>query len=82
MPSGAIVAFDATAFAGATDPPVPRSIAHGDVVLNTAPDSPATASTVTQSLWQYDQVGLYVERMFGFAQVRAGAVAAISGASY
>jgi hypothetical protein len=82
VPSGAIIAFDAAGFAGTTEPPVPRSIAHGDVVLNTAPDSPATASTVTQNLWQYDQVALFIERMFGFAQVRTGAVAAISGAAY
>ncbi len=82
VPSGAIIAFDASGFAGTTEPPVPRSIAHGDVVLNTALDSPPTASTVTQNLWQYDQVALYIERMFGFAQVRAGAVSAISGATY
>ena len=82
VPSGAIIAFDAAGFAGVTEPPVPRSIAHGDVVLNTAPDSPPTAATVTHSLWQYDQVALYIERFFGFAQVRAGAVAAISGATY
>ena len=82
MPSGAIIAFDAAGFAGTTEPPVPRSIAHGDVVLNTAPDSPPTASTAVHPMWQYNQVGLYIERMFGFAQVRAGAVAAISGATY
>jgi HK97 family phage major capsid protein len=82
VPSGAIIAFDAAGFAGATEPPVPRSIAHGDVVLNTTPDSPATAATVTQNLWQFDQVALYIERLFGFAAVRTGAVAAISGAAY
>ena len=82
LPAGTIIAFDATAFAGRTEPPVLRAIKQGDVILNSAPDSPATASTVIHNMWQQNQVGLFVERFFGFAQIRTGAVAAISSAAY
>ena len=46
-----------------------RTIRHGDVQLNTAPDSPPTSSTNLIALWQHDSRGLYIERFFGFKKV-------------
>jgi HK97 family phage major capsid protein len=50
--------------------------------MDTAPDSPPTASTVPISLWQHDLAGLKAERFFGFVIHRATSVASLSGVSY
>ena len=50
--------------------------------MDTAPDSPATASTVMISLWQQNQIGLRAERWVNWAKRRSTAVAYISNAKY
>jgi hypothetical protein len=50
--------------------------------MNTAPDSPATASTVMVSLWQDNLAAWKVTRSINWKLRRPGAVAMISGAAY
>lgn len=50
--------------------------------MNTAPDNPATASTVFTSLWQNNLVGIRAERYVTWAKRRPQAVAVITGANY
>jgi HK97 family phage major capsid protein len=47
-----------------------------------APDSPATASTVMISLWQRNMVGIRCERFVNWVKARSGAAVYISGANY
>lgn len=50
--------------------------------MDSAPDSPVTATTVTVSLWQHNMVALRAERMIHWLKRRAGAVQYISNADY
>jgi HK97 family phage major capsid protein/HK97 family phage prohead protease len=50
--------------------------------MDTAPDSPATASTTFISLWQQNQIGLRAERWINWAKRRSTAVAYIQNAKY
>ena len=52
------------------------------IQFSTTPDSPATASTVAQSLWQSNMTGIRAIRWFGAEVARSGAVAAITGVAY
>lgn len=58
------------------------SATHATVELNTAPDSPTTASTVQISLWQHDRVGIRARRFLNWTALNAGAAGYISNASY
>lgn len=55
---------------------------EASVQMNTAPDDPATASTVMVSLWQNNLVGLRAERFINWARRRTEAVVVIEGAVY
>lgn len=50
--------------------------------MDTAPDSPPTASTAVVSLWQMNFVGLRAERWINWLKRRSTAVAYISNANY
>jgi len=50
--------------------------------METAPDSPATASTILVSLWQQNQIGVRAERWINWAKRRSTAVAYIQNAKY
>jgi len=50
--------------------------------METAPDSPATASTVMQSLWQQNMVAIKAERFINWVKRRSTAVSYISNAVY
>jgi HK97 family phage major capsid protein/HK97 family phage prohead protease len=50
--------------------------------MDSAPDSPETASTVTVSLWQHNMVAFKAERFINWTKRRSGAVQLISGANY
>lgn len=50
--------------------------------MDTAPDSPATASTTFVSLWQQNQIGIRAERYINWAKRRSTAVAYIQNAKY
>jgi len=50
--------------------------------MNSAPDDPATASTVFVSMWQNNMVALRAERYINWLRRRAEAVAVLEGAVY
>jgi len=50
--------------------------------MSTAPDSPATASTVMVSLWQQNLAAWKIVKPLNFMMRRSGAVARISGCNY
>lgn len=50
--------------------------------MDSAPDSPATASTIMRSLWQENLIALKAERFIKWAKGRSGAVQYIQGANY
>jgi HK97 family phage prohead protease len=50
--------------------------------MDSAPDSPETASTVTVNLWQHNMVAFKAERYINWKKRRAEAVQLISGAAY
>ena len=50
--------------------------------MDSAPDAPATATTVLVSLWQHNMVGIRAERYINWAKRRAGAVQFIDSANY
>jgi Phage capsid family len=50
--------------------------------MDSAPDSPPTASTNMLSLWQLNQIGLKAERFITWARRRSTAVAWIQNAKY
>jgi Phage capsid family len=61
-----------------TEPFILRRLVQGDIQLSNSPDTPETAATVLQSLWQHNMRALAVERWFGFEVVRARSVASLS----
>lgn len=50
--------------------------------MDSAPDSPETASTISVSLWQHNMVAFKAERFITWAKRRSAAVQLISGAAY
>jgi len=50
--------------------------------MESAPDSPATASTVLVSLWQHNMVAIRAERFINWKKSRDGAVQFIQNAKY
>jgi HK97 family phage major capsid protein len=55
---------------------------EASVQMDGAPDSPPTASTNMQSLWQLNQIGIKAERFITWARRRSTAVAWIQNAKY
>lgn len=55
---------------------------QGTVQLSTAPDSPATGSTVEVSLWQQGLVGILATRQINYARLNGGSAGVITGAAY
>lgn len=50
--------------------------------MDSAPDAPATATTVLTSLWQHNMVGIRAERFINWTKRRAGAAQWIDSANY
>jgi HK97 family phage major capsid protein len=82
LPSGYSVGLDASQIAVGTEGMVIAASRQAAVQLDTAPDSPSTASTIMRSLWQEDEVAWRAERYFGATRLRTTAVSAISGVNY
>jgi HK97 family phage major capsid protein len=55
---------------------------EASVQMNTAPDDPATASTVHVSFWQNNLVGIRAERFINWLKRRSAAAVIIEGAVY
>jgi HK97 family phage major capsid protein len=50
--------------------------------MDTAPDSPETASTITVNLWQHNMIAIKAERYMRWVARRSNVVASITGALY
>jgi hypothetical protein len=80
--SSAALLVDATALVGNSDLIVPGRTEQSALQMETAPDSPPTASTVPIALWQSDLVTLRMERWFGFTLMRSSGAASLSSVAY
>lgn len=78
-----IVFLDAPSILLADDGGVDVDVStEASLQAESAPDSPATASTVLISLWQRNLVGIRCERYVNWTKARSGAAVYISGANY
>jgi hypothetical protein len=82
VPAATIVLADAQQIAAASDTVQLDAAAEAIVQMDTAPDSPPTASTNMISLWQHDLLGLKAERFFGAQKLTTTGVAVITGINY
>jgi HK97 family phage major capsid protein len=80
--SGQIVAFDASQIAANGNDIELDSSNQAAIQMDSAPDSPPSASTPATSFWQNNLTGLRATRYFGCERLRVGAVSVISGVSY
>lgn len=55
---------------------------EASLVMDSTPDSPLTASTVTRNLWQHNELAIKAERYISWKAARTGAVQMIAGAKY
>jgi HK97 family phage major capsid protein len=81
-PAQTIIVADAAAIAAGQDELRVDSSRTTSLQMDSAPDSPPTASTNMISLWQLNMVAVLVERFFGAKVVGSNAVAMITGANY
>jgi Phage capsid family len=71
---------DASAFVASSGDVELNILDQATLQFDTAPDSPPTASTSYQNLWQLNLVALVAERFFTVAKVRSNSVAVLTGA--
>ena len=80
--SSAALMFAADSIVGNSDTIRPDGSDQSALDMQTAPDPPATASTVKLSLWQQDLRALRAERWLGFTIMRTSGVSSLSGVAY
>ena len=79
---GTIVVADANQIAANAGGIELAKSTQADIQFDTVPDSPTSAASVLQSLWQSNNVALRALRYFGAHKIGADAVAVIEGVSY
>jgi hypothetical protein len=79
---GTMTLLDASGLAGTSEEIEVDVSANATVEMNTAPNSPAVASTVLESLWQRNNLGVSARRWLGAARLRSNSVALISNVNY
>lgn len=82
VPSGYVYALDANAIAAGSGSVELDVSKQADLIYDSQPDSPSSASTVVESLWQHNKIGLRATRWFGSQLLRSNGVAAINNVSY
>jgi HK97 family phage major capsid protein len=80
--SGQIIAFDAPQLAAGSTGIELDASNQASVQMDSAPDSPPSASTNVTSLWQMNLTGLRATRYFGCERLRSAAVAVINNVNY
>jgi hypothetical protein len=80
--SGQLIAFDASQLAMASNGIELSAADQTSIQLDSAPDSPPSASTPYVNLWQMNFVGLKATRFWGVERLRSTAVSVISNVSY
>jgi hypothetical protein len=78
-PSGNLILLDASQVVAASDIVTLDASSQTSVQMDSAPDSPPTASTILVSLWQNNLAALRCERWFGCQRMRTTACAVITG---
>ena len=82
LPAGAALMLDASQIMADSGTITLDTARHASIQFETAPDSPATSSTVPANLWQHDLVALKAERDYAYSVMRTTAVASLSGVDY
>ena len=82
VPASTMVLVDAQQVAAASETIQLSSTMQAIVQMDTAPDSPPSASMVMTSLWQNNLTGLKAERIFGVQKLTTTGVCVLTGASY
>jgi hypothetical protein len=77
-----LVLVDANQIAAGSGSVEIDSSKHATLQFNSVPDSPPSAATTLESLWQTNRTALKALRYFGCERLRASAVAKIEGADY
>jgi len=78
VPADLLTLVDGASFAIAVEPPNIRVARHAVVQMDSAPDDPATASTVQVSLWQKNLVGFLIEQPANWTQPPVGSVVVVA----
>jgi HK97 family phage major capsid protein len=82
LPPGAALLIDAAGLLLGDEGLTLDGSRQASLQLESAPDSPATASTVMISLWSSNMQALRCERIFAYAVGRPGSLASLSGVDY
>jgi HK97 family phage major capsid protein len=80
--SGEMIAIDANAVAASSSALGLDIFQQGDIQMESAPDSPPTASTTRINLWQHNLSALLLRRRFGCELLRTTGAAMLSGVNY
>jgi hypothetical protein len=80
-PSGSLILVDASRFASFSETITLKASQQGMMQLNTAPDSPAVASTVMTSLWQQNLIALRAMRYWGIENLTSTCASTTTGMS-
>ena len=81
LSTGQVVLVDASGIAAASGDIGLSEMREGSVVLDTAPDSPPTASTAFISLWQMNMRAVVCERFFVAVRLRSDACATLTNSN-
>ena len=80
VPTGLVIAINAPSVLLADDGGVNFDVStEASLQMDSAPDSPATATTIMVSLWQANMVGIRAERFITWLKARTGSVQYLSG---
>lgn len=82
VPASTMVLVDAQQIAAASETIQLSASNEAIVQMDTAPDSPISASTPMTSLWQMNMTGLKAERFFGVQKLTTTGVAVLTGVAY
>lgn len=82
VPANTMVLADAQQIAAASDTITLDASREAIVQLDTAPDSPPTASSNLVSLWQLNMIALKAERWFGAQKLTTAGVAVLTNIAY
>ena len=79
VPSGTLLLIDASRIAANADRVALDMSEQVLLQMDTAPDSPAAATSALVSAWQHDLIAMKADRWFGFELLSTAAAAAITG---
>src|SRR5262249_52754808 len=81
LTAGQVVLMDASGIAAAPGEAILEDFDQGIIAADSAPDSPVTANTTQESLWQANKTAIRCERYFVGVKLRSDAVALTTNAN-